>query len=167
MSKVNIDAKLVITNPKSDVSAKEAFCMALRQRGFEDVKIIASPADITAFCEGEQLYYEIKYTKKKDNYFGAATLTEWKAAMKYSDRYWFVVAQVKDDKWEFAEYTPDEFMEFSTIPPFKVFFNIPVGNGKAQPPSVRNKQHKKRAVVLTKERIEQMSKLFHLFKSQN
>lgn len=165
MSEVNLDAILKKTNLKSDVPAKEAFCMVLRQRGFERVKVTASPADITAFSEGRQHYYEIKYTKTKDNYFGGATLTEWEAAMENIDRYCFVIARDKDGIWEFTEYTPEEFMKFSTIPPFKIFFNIPVGNGRAKSPSLRNKKRKRLAVVLTKERITQMIELFDKFKS--
>ena len=140
--------------------------MVLRQSGYERVEITASPADITAFSEGQRYYFEIKSTSKKDIYFGAATLTEWEAAIKYPDTYSFVVARIKDGRWEFINYTPDEFMEYSTIPPFKVYFNIPVDNGKAKPPSARNHQRKRRAVMLTKERIDQMIKLFRMFKSQ-
>lgn len=29
-----------------------------------------------------------------------------------------------DEEYEFYEFTPEEFMEYSTIPPIKVYFNI-------------------------------------------
>lgn len=30
--------------------------------------------------------------------------------------------------FEFRQYTPDEFLEFSTIPPFKVYFSVPLSS---------------------------------------
>lgn len=68
-------------NLKSDVNAKEAFAKLLTTRGYSEVKIVSSPADIIAVKNGVKYYFEIKFTSKQDNYFGAATLTEWTSAI--------------------------------------------------------------------------------------
>src|SRR5437773_12401683 len=44
--------------------------------------ITGSPADITATKGGETFYFEVKFTRQGASYFGAATLTEWDAALK-------------------------------------------------------------------------------------
>ena len=112
-------------NKKSDVNAKNEFIKVLQSRGFE-AEPKSSPADIKATQDGQTWYFEIKMTKRTDVYFGAATLTEWKQAMSDSEHFRFVVAKTNDDEseFEFMEYTPAEFIEFSTIPPFKIYFNI-------------------------------------------
>ena len=71
---------------------------------------------------------KIKKTTKADNYFGAATLTEWAQAIKTPDHYRFVIAKTdaSEEEFSFVELTPAEMMEYSTIPPFKVYFNIAV-----------------------------------------
>ena len=115
-----------MTNTKSDLKAKTSFASELARRGFSDVNIISQPADISAVKDGAQWYFEIKMTKKTGIYFGAATLTEWGQALKDPEHFRFVVAMTDDKEEEFAfkEYTPQEFMDFSSIPPFKVYFNI-------------------------------------------
>jgi len=76
-------------------------------------------------------------TRQKETYFVAATLTEWIEAMNQPDRYMFVIAQTDDgESFVFTEYTPHEFMEFSTVPPFKIFFNVNL-NGKTKQPKRR------------------------------
>ena len=67
---------------KSDVDAKEAYSEYLKSQGYKDIKIISSPSDISATKDGEIFYFEIKKTSRDDVYFGAATLTEWVAALK-------------------------------------------------------------------------------------
>lgn len=68
-------------NLKSDVNAKKAFVEELLRRGYEDVKITGSPADITARIGPNLFYFEVKYTAQESHYFGAATLTEWQEAL--------------------------------------------------------------------------------------
>ena len=115
---------------KSDTLAKKAYIEELRKQGFEP-KVKAEPADIVATKNGETWYFEIKMTSRTGTYFGAATLTEWEQAFKTPDRYFFVVAIKKDDdKFEFRQYTPLEFMQSSTIPPFKVYFNLDLKGDK-------------------------------------
>jgi hypothetical protein len=111
-------------NNKSDVSAKEAYVKELQKNGFK-AQIVKAPADITAEKDGLQWYFEIKKTAQTDKYFGAATMTEWKQALEDSDHYRFVIAiDLGEGTWDFREYTPSELMKYSTIPPFKVYFNV-------------------------------------------
>lgn len=119
-----------MANKKSDVKAKEVFVNELTNRGFQNARVTASPCDVQAEKDGVTWYFEIKMTKRQDNYFGAATTTEWAQALRTPDRFRFVVAQTDADEnhFEFTEYTPAEFMEYSTIPPFKIFFNIPLAS---------------------------------------
>lgn len=69
-------------NEKCDVKAKNAYKKYLESHGYFDVKRIGSPADIIAQKNGQTYYFEIKMTKRRDNYFGASTLTEWLQALK-------------------------------------------------------------------------------------
>ena len=111
-------------NPKSDVEAKKAFTKELEKENYKDIKIVSSPADIIAVKDGAKHYFEIKFTSKNDRYFGAATLTEWECAINNLDNFLFVVCRQEDNKWIFDRFSPKEFIEYSTIPPFKIFFNL-------------------------------------------
>lgn len=139
-------------NKKSDVKAKAAFVKHLQDNGFE-AAVVSKPADIVATKDGETWYFEIKMTKRTDVYFGAATLTEWKQAVTDPDHFRFVVAKTNEEEseFEFLEYTPEEFMKFSTIPPFKVYFNINFDG------TVRKT---KKATALTNENLAIMSECF-------
>jgi len=113
-------------NKKSDFEAKATYKRYLEEQGFTDVKIIGSPSDIVAFKNNEKYYFEIKMTKQIDKYFGAATITEWKTALSNPNNFKFVIAATNDDekRYNFKEYSPEEFMKYSTVPPFKVNFNV-------------------------------------------
>ena len=37
-----------------------------------------------------------------------------------------VTLSLGNQKLEFTESTPEEFMKYSTIPPFKIFFRVPI-----------------------------------------
>lgn len=113
-------------NERSDVKAKLAYKEHLEKIGFYDVRIISSPADIQAKRDGVFHFFEIKMTKQTKNYFGAATMTEWEEAMKNPETFRFVIAITDDNEtqFDFVEYTPEEFIKYSTIPPFKVYFNV-------------------------------------------
>ena len=148
-----------IINARSDVGAKEAFIDVLLRRGFDEAKVTGRPADITARRGTEVYYFEIKYTAQNRKYFGAATLTEWEAALAHEDRYRFVVAMKRDGFWTFHEYTPAEFMEFSYVPPFKIYFNVAVGQEKA----VQARRQTK-SITLTRERVMKMVELFRRFR---
>lgn len=147
-------------NLKSDVGAKTAYKKYLEENeDYDSVKITASPADITAINGKTKDFFEIKFTRQKEKYFGAATLTEWAAAIENPNHFWFVIAIEKKDGWEFIKYSPSEFMEFNTIPPFKTYFTLSISNGKSLPSKKETK-----SVRLTKERIIKMKKLMGHFK---
>ncbi len=150
-------------NKKSDVLAKQAFIHELETRGFQ-ARVTGAPADITATRDGETWYYEIKMTHRTDRYFGAATMTEWKQALKDSAHYRFVVvmADETDTVFEFKEYTVEEFMTYSTIPPFKVYFNVPV-DGSDAPQNKRKGET--RAVLLTKEGFDKLMECYESLKT--
>ncbi len=142
---------------KSDKGAKNAFVRDLLSRGF-DASIVKTPADILAVKDGQKWFFEIKMTRQTDSYFGGATLTEWAQALADPDHFRFVVAICKNDEetdFDFIEYTPAEFMEFSTIPPFKVFFNIDF-TGKKQ----KKKNGKSKSVKLTESGLAMMQACF-------
>ena len=114
-----------IMSNKSDIRAKKAFCKYLENQGFDTPDIVSAPADIKAVKDNETWYFEIKKTTKH-KYFGAATETEWKQAFADPDHYRFVVALTdeKEESFEWFVYTPMELLQVSTIPPFKINFNI-------------------------------------------
>jgi hypothetical protein len=149
-------------NPKSDVPAKLAFVQnLLLVQGFDEARITGQPADITARKGDQIFYFEIKHTAQYKSYFGAATLTEWEAALACEEHYRFVVATKKNDDWTFREYTPQEFMQFSYIPPFKVFFNIPVGDHTPRISKVPSKR-----VQMTRDRMSTMVAIYKKFRSE-
>ena len=148
-------------NKKSDVKAKTEFVKVLRERGFE-ATVVSSPADIKATRNGETWYFEIKMTRRTEVYFGAATLTEWKQALTDPEHFRFVVAKTDEaeEEFEFIEFTPEEFMWYSTIPPFKVYFNIDLEN-------VTKQKKVRTAIRLTKENFEMMDGCFERIKLLN
>ena len=141
-----------MANKKSDVKAKKEFVKLLQDRGFE-AYVVSKPADIVATRDGQTWYFEIKMTKRADVYFGAATLTEWKQAIADPEHFRFVVAKTNEEEseFEFLEYTPEEFMRFSTIPPFKVYFNINFDGSERKT---------RKATKLTQENLGIMSECF-------
>lgn len=106
---------------------KKEFCKILEERGFQNVKIAKTPADITAELNGEQWWFEIKSTVEPEKCWGSSSETEWKKAFEDPNHFRFVViwttSQLK--KLEYLEYTPEEFMRFCYVTPFSVQFNIP------------------------------------------
>ena len=128
----------------------------LNAQGFK-ARIASTPADIIAEKDGETWYFEIKMTGRNDRYFGAATQTEWRKAFKDPEHYRFVVA-IADETYEhfkFKVYTPVEFMESSTIPPFKVYFNLDL-TGKPKKKSNR----KRKSIPLTEENFLKMDECY-------
>lgn len=147
-------------NPKSDVLAKRAYCADLLKRGFSNPRVIGSPSDITAEKDGATWYFEIKCTRKKDKYFGAATLTEWIQAATDPRHFRFVVASENDDQWLFQEYDPETFIGHSYIPPFKIYFNVAM-----KPEQIIKSGRQSKSVPMTLERLRQMEELYRAFKS--
>ena len=142
---------------KNDTLAKNAYIERLLSQGFDTAVVKAEPADIVATKNNENWYFEIKMTSKTNTYFGAATLTEWEQAFKTPDRYFFVVAIKQDNgTFDFKEFTPFEFMKCSTIPPFKVYFNLNLKDNKKK----TQRNNKKPAIALTEENFNKMNTLF-------
>lgn len=146
-------------NKKSDVKAKEAFVRELVNRGFK-ANVVSTPADIKAEKDGETWYFEIKMTKRQDTYFGAATLTEWRQALLDPEHFRFVVAQTdeEEENFKFIEFDPAEFMGLSTIPPFKIFFNIDFGECRKK--GVRDSK----AVKMCQENFDILDEAFNSLK---
>ena len=148
---------------KSDVTAKQAFIDKLLAEGYDSAVVTAKPSDIVAEKDGEKWYFEIKLTDHTDKCFGAATLTEWEKALESPDHYRFVIAiRHQDGSFEFREYTPTEFMRHSDIPPFKVYFNIPLDGRKPR----RRSMSKSPAIRLTESRLKRMLQLYKEMKSE-
>ena len=147
-------------NIKSDKYAKEIFVTMLQKRGFSEIRIVKSPADIIAMKKGEKYFFEIKKTAAIKEYFGAATLTEWRAAYANPNNYFFVIAQETTAGFNFTEYTPSEFEKFSSIPPFKIFFNIPM-NGSHK---VESKRKNKTAIQFTNKKFQKLDGIFSTLK---
>lgn len=149
-----------MANLKSDVDAKGAFAAELRQRGYSSVEITRSPADITARKAGKLYYFEIKYTRQRARYFGAATLTEWAAAVENEECFRFVVCSKRAGQWTFQEYTPADFMGFSSIPPFKVYFTVAVSGRPLQDTGRVSK-----SIALTRDRLALMLQFYREFRN--
>jgi hypothetical protein len=146
-----------MANKKSDVKAKRAYVEILKSKGF-DAAVMGSPADIKATLNGEAWYFEIKMTKREDVYFGAATLTEWRQALADPTHFRFVVAITNEEEseFQFIEYTPEEFMKYSTIPPFKVYFNINLTGKERRKRESRKSSSKK----MTEDNFEKMNRCY-------
>lgn len=91
-------------------------------------------------------------THRKDCYFGAATSTEWKQAFLDPEHFRFVIVIANDDETEFSfiELSPSEFMEYSTIPPFKVYFSFPLGEDRPKP------RKRSKATPMTRHNFERL-----------
>lgn len=117
----------------SDSGAKRTLKQMLEQM-FPDSTIETNrrEADVILTRNNGTWYFEIKKTSKTD-IFGAATLTEWEAAFKHPDRYYFVLMKELQDKsgFRYNFYTPAQFKEISTIPPFKINFNLHLDDSDA------------------------------------
>ncbi len=150
-----------MANKKSDVKAKKVFCDELIKRGFDTAEVVSSPADIRATKDGIEWFFEIKMTRRNDDYFGAATETEWAQAFEDPEHYRFVVAQTdeNDSFFKFIEFTPEEFMRGCTIPPFKIYFDVNMVTGRMQ-----DRSKSMRATALTKERFERLHEAYKSLK---
>jgi len=128
--------------------ARDEFAKELRNSGLYSYvsDISRSYADIEAIKnDGTRVFFEIKASavtneslnakiQKGEKYFGAATLTEWKAAMQHPDNYLFIFLYVDTTQEEYViigreEYRPAELLGYSTVPPFKINLNIPYKRG--------------------------------------
>jgi len=114
----------------------------LQDLGYDEVENIHHPADLRAKKNGEVFWFEVKYTESRDDAFGAATLTEWECALDNPDNFFFLIAnkpggvEDKETEWNHFMVEPTDFMQFSTIPPAKIYFTFPL-QGQTRKPKRR------------------------------
>jgi hypothetical protein len=142
-------------NHKSDKKAKLAFKEFLTERNYTNIEIVSTPVDVTAEKDGNKYFFEIKMTKNPNRYFGAATLTEWQQALETPKYFRFVVAITNhaESEFVFKEFTPAEFMGYSTVPPFKINFNINLKN-------LAQVSNRKKAVAVNAKRLKSFVNIF-------
>ena len=132
----------------------------LEGQGYEP-EIIHKPVDIKATKNGEDYWFEVKYTEKhRGQPFGAATLTEWRKALEDPDKFKFLIVNkpggvAYDSEFSCVEVSPEEFMLYSTVPPFKVNFNWPLDESKRKPPNRRSS-----TIVPTWDTIQRLDQYF-------
>ena len=73
-----------------------------------------------------------------------------------------IAIEKEDDKFEFRKFTPLEFMKYSTIPPFKVYFNLPLNGEK----KTTKRSSKKPAIALSEDNFNKMNDLFKEMKQK-
>jgi hypothetical protein len=132
----------------------------LKQLENTQVLIKGSPTDIVAVKGNIEYFFEIKMTKQTDSYFGAATLTEWITAFMFPNNFKFVIAKTdfNEEHFEFTEYSPEIFMKHSTIPPFKIYFNVNLqGETKIR--------KRKSAIPLTNDSLHLLAELYKKIKT--
>ena len=116
---------------RSDKAVKQCFIKLLRRTYGKKCKCTKSDkADICAHLDnGKKYLFELKKVSLNDKnvIFSAASLTEWEAAIDKSVPYFFVIAieLIINKKYDFHIIAPEDFMKYSYIPPFKIYFNIP------------------------------------------
>ena len=148
-------------NDRSDKKAKQAYVEYLEKNGFT-AKVINHPVDIEADKDGQRWYFEIKKTKHTDKYYGGATMNEWQRALKDPVHFRFVIAiDHEDGTWDFKEYTPLLFQEYSTIPPFKIYFNV-----NFEKNSEKQTNRKTEAVRMNIENFKKMKETFDKLKEK-
>lgn len=75
--------------------------------------------------DGNEWDFEIKQSSwPKGKFFDAATLTQWYAWYKNQERYYFVFITGKKKDRQFTFVKASDLMARSTIPPFKIYFNV-------------------------------------------
>ena len=75
--------------------------------------------------DGNEWDFEIKQSSwPKGKFFDAATLTQWYTWYKNQERYYFVFITGKKKDRRFTFVKASDLMARSTIPPFKIYFNV-------------------------------------------
>lgn len=147
-------------NYKSDKAVKEEFAEELKKAGYNN--IMQQPADIKAEKDGKEWFFEIKSTTKGENetVFGAATLTEWEQAIKEPETFRFVLAFLNSDgkKYSFKYYKPEDFLKYSSIPPFKINFNWRESNTPIK---------RRTSIEPTFDNIKELDDFYETFKQKN
>lgn len=133
----------------------------LKYEGYKKVKIINHPTDLRAEKDGTTIYFEVKSTNKDSDYFGAATLTEWTVNIREANLKYLIVRFDKDNNpVDYYIYDAKNFYKYSTVPPFKVNFNIDLLD--------RNKHTKHpRAIALNDEVLNILHRVYAILKEKN
>ena len=132
----------------TDAQFREPAMEYLRGLGY-DPEWVNAPVDIKATKDGREYWIEVKGTGREGNYFGAATLTEWMCAYENKESFYFLIANkpginsaeydesTSTTEWSFELVPPEVMMAYSSIPPFKVNFTLPLNASERSPPETR------------------------------
>ena len=158
-------------NSRTAKYAKAKFKEYLREEGYTEIKQINHPTDFEAYKNGIHYYFELKMTSKRDGvYFGAASITEWNAGLgDNNSELRFVIAQSKDETndenttFDFEPITIKTLIPYSTIPPFKINFNLPLDKNKREETMTSTRRQNK-AVQLSKDLVNPLYKLHEALK---
>ena len=123
----------------TDTEGVRAAKVWLQNEGYTNVEQINHPVDLCANKGGRKFWIEVKYTEtEEESYFGAATTTEWECALDNPDTFFFLIAKKpggvgENSFWDFELITPEEFIKYSTIVPFKIYFTLPLSRPRSPP----------------------------------
>ena len=122
----------------TDTEGVRAAKVWLQNEGYTNVEQINHPVDLCANKGGRKFWIEVKYTEQEESYFGAATTTEWECALDNPNTFFFLIAKklggVEENSfWDFELITPEEFIKYSTIVPFKIYFTLPLSRPRSPP----------------------------------
>ena len=104
--------------------------------------------------KGETHYYKIKATAQEETYFGAIPLTAWKVAAEKPDNFTFVIAiyNSKTDRFNFIKKSPLDLLAVSSVPPFKIDFNLNLAS--------KSKQTKQKKTIKSLQAIKNLVKIY-------
>ena len=94
---------------KCDINAKAAFVAQLEKEGFENIKVVSLPCDITAEKDDKTWYFEIKI-----NNFGEYSINKLKESFKETENFKLVIAtpdESQEGGFNFTQYTLEEYIE--------------------------------------------------------
>lgn len=157
---------------RSDINAVEQCKKWLEEtQNYTSVEISHHPTDIEGVDpNGKTVHIEVKMTGK-DDYFGAATITEWGVVL--DDILKFVIAR-KDDTnkygYRFYMIEAEEFYQISTVPPFKINFNIKesdYSNEKSILSLNRKRKRRKGTIELNESIVRVMRDIYELLQDKD
>jgi len=134
---MSTEGKNQTENPQSDTKQKLALAEFLKHVNGVDVESInikSQCVDVEAKINGRNKYFELKTSSKPEKdlkeqeYFGAATITEWeKAIEKPQDFYFVYVIETGEEGYKYMIVKAEDVFSYSTVPPFKINININIG----------------------------------------
>ena len=148
---------------RSDKNAiKQCIRWLTNEHHYIDAVEACHPTDIEAInSKGEKEYIELKMTESAGDYFGAATLTELQPALEQQGKLKFVIAKKEKNKEVYSFYFMShlDFIDISTIPPFKTYFHIKPNEYKDSTNDIIlvQRKHKEETIRLSLELIKLLS----------